>query len=166
MTGNNMVKFIFLDVKTIHYPLILSWRSHPDIYKYLKYQTTIINWNSHTIFWSNLQNKLYKIIEFDKRPIGLIGLINTHNDSPELTILIGEISLWGKGYSKLILLDFIQKFALGKYSKLSAVININNKPSMRLFESIGFKEINGKFIDSSKWLTLQLDLKLQNNLFY
>ncbi len=78
------------------------------------------------------------------RPIGLAGLdnVDTHNDTAEFSIIIGERSVWGKGLgSEAARLTLAYGFeVLGLYN-IWLQVSGNNPAAVRAYEKAGFKPI-------------------------
>lgn len=122
--------------------LIMAWRSHPQIYKYFRKQNDPLLWEDHVKFWNSRKNrKDYIIIAHNglsSHKVGTINFTRLNTESPEIGILIGELSAQGKGLGVRALrlgLDWLKQKG---YRKVQANINKANLASNRLFVSTGF----------------------------
>jgi RimJ/RimL family protein N-acetyltransferase len=123
--------------------LIMAWRSHPNIYHYFKQQNAPLTWEEHSGFWHRRKNREDFIVELREngawRKVGTINVNNLDSDMPEIGILIGELTLQGKGVggqSLKLCLDWLKIFG---YTKAKAVIHTDNKASQQIFLQAGFK---------------------------
>jgi RimJ/RimL family protein N-acetyltransferase len=130
--------------------LILSWRSNPLIYGFFLHQNGPLFWQEHHNFWINRFNREDYFIIFLDRPIGHIALSKMNTEYPEISILIGETTLWGKGIATEVLSGFIEKMKNNGLRNLSAVIRDDNFASIRLFEKNGFI-FEKKLVNISEW---------------
>jgi RimJ/RimL family protein N-acetyltransferase len=130
--------------------LILSWRSNPLIYGFFLHQNGPLFWEEHHSFWINRFNREDYFIIFLNRPIGHIALSKMNTEYPEISILIGETTLWGKGIATEVLSGFIEKMKINGLRNLSAVIRDDNFSSIRLFEKNGFI-FEKKLVNISEW---------------
>jgi len=126
--------------------LILAWRSIPEVYKGLYQQAKEnrpLTWDEHYSFWHNRHNWRQWIIQVNDnittRDIGYINLGQLDNWNPEIAIVIGEVTLWGKGIGKQSLILAIDWLKEQGYEKVHTTILKNNERSIRLFESVDFK---------------------------
>jgi len=134
----------------IQLSLLLSWRSNPLIYNYFLEQTGPLLWDDHLKFISNAKDRFDYLVFIDHRPVGHLSISNISNEFPEISIMIGETTLWGKGLSKLILQKFIDMLISKGFNKFSARISDSNYSSIKLFIGMGFKNI-GKLVNHSDW---------------
>lgn len=131
--------------------LILSWRSNPTIYKLFFEQSAPLYWEDHLKFWIQKTNREdYFILHF-KRPIGHIAISRLDSEFPEISILIGETTLWGKGLASKILSEFINIYSNKGLKNYSAVISKDNLASIKVFEKCGFLREDKPQVNSD-WL--------------
>lgn len=129
--------------------LILSWRSNPDIYKWFKIQDGPLKWKDHLEYWERRDINSDFLILVDNRRVGLIS-INDLGKVSEISIMIGEVSLWGQGIAKKALNIFLTK-NMNHETKIIANVRFDNTGSRKLFESVGF-ELMVNFQDHEGWL--------------
>lgn len=128
--------------------LIFSWRNDSMIFKYFYSQNKIIDWTSHRIFWENIENRNDFLIIYDGRPIGHIAIKLVEEESHEVSILIGEKNLWGKGVATSVLEEFMKYCYKNNINRLIARISDFNQASVRLFQRQGF--VKNNFSDLKK----------------
>ena len=124
------------------YPLTMAWRSHPLVYEGSYSQVEPLEWEEHTN-WIRSRNRDWHafIIMYDNRPVGILNFTQLDHWEPEIGVYIGEVSLWGKGVGKEAVrlgLEYIK--AQGKESCHTTILESNER-ALRLFKSLGFKEI-------------------------
>lgn len=139
--------------------LLMSWRSNPDIYKFFLLQKGPLNWTNHYKFITDGINRLDYLVYIQDRPVGHVALSKIDHDYPEVSIMLGETTLWGKGYSTIILDKFLALLKELGYQKFSAIISNLNVSSIKLFQNMGFIKSEA-LKDNSKWKIYLLDTKL------
>ena len=122
--------------------LLMSWRSNPDIYKYFLLQKSPLNWTEHYKFLIEAENRMDFIVYFQMRPIGHVAISGTDLEFPELSIMIGETTLWGKGIASFILAEFLAYLHERDFTKFSARISNTNYGSIKIFQKAGFTKID------------------------
>jgi len=142
--------------------LLMSWRSNPDIYKYFFLQNKALIWEDHLDFINKSYDRVDYFVFFEDRPIGHIALSRIEEMYPEISIMIGETTLWGKGYSKHILNKFLENHFEKGFSKFSARISNHNTSSIRLFTNAGFV-YQGQSEDNKEWGYYYFDSNLEGN---
>lgn len=109
-----------------------------------------MSWEEHVYFWKSRLDRVDYFIIYEDRPIGHLAIKNVNDDTPEISILIGELSLWGRGIASVAITELI-KINKNRYTGLKAVINSNNTPSIELFKKKGFK-YKGLLSNNDEWL--------------
>ena len=142
----------------IELSLLLSWRSNPLIYSHFLEQTGPLVWDDHFKFISNKKDRIDYLVFMDLRPVGHLAISNISSEFPEISIMIGETTLWGKGHSKLILKKFIDMMISKGFTKFSARVSDSNFSSINLFTGMGFKN-SGKLVNHSDWSYYKLVLR-------
>lgn len=125
--------------------IVMAWRSNPDLYIFFEVQKKPLTWDEHYNFWFNRKNREDYIIEYNDnghwRKVGNLNLSLLNREYPELGILVGEVTLHGKGVgSKAVALGLKRLKKLG-HTKSAASIHQDNKRSQKLFEKFGFKKV-------------------------
>jgi len=122
--------------------LVLSWRNNPLIWAGTYTQRTPLSWQDHKIWWSSRKDHIMLmvvLIEEDiAREIGVLNISPLSYWSPEIGIIIGEVSLWNKGYGT-------EAFRLGcrwlkekGYRYTSTTVLDTNRSAIRMLEKLGF----------------------------
>ena len=127
-------------------PILLAWRSDPEITRYLPTS------REELLTWAD-QAKWYKTVgitdywtatmshsrEWGPRPI---GLAHWHAKTGEIGLLIGEKTLWHQGVGRAVLSLALRNATILcqplVMSDVWAVIHPENEASLRLFETLGF----------------------------
>ena len=85
----------------------------------------------------------YKVwgIEFDKKPIGVVGLkhINNQESTAEYFGYIGEKEYWGHGIRKLMIQFCIKQAKLMKINNLTLNVIKDNIRAINLYRRFGFE---------------------------
>lgn len=141
--------------------LILSWRSHPDIYKYFRVQKAPFSWKEHVTFWKNRKHRIDFIILLSEekkwRKVGTLNLSQLDTDSPAIGILIGELTLQHKGVGSKALQIALRWLETKKYVQAFAEIHSSNIASQKLFMKKGFKKVNQ--LTNKDWQAYLCNLK-------
>lgn len=86
---------------------------------------------------------------FEDGPIGHIAFSRIEKMYLEVTIMIGETVLWGKGFSEHILNKFLENHFVRGFNKFSARISNHKISSIKLFTNAGFA-YQGQCEDNNK----------------
>lgn len=150
------ISFIDVDINN-DLELIMSWRSNPMVYSNFLVQEGPLVWQNHLDFWHSRVFRKDFIIKYEGRRIGLIGVSQINSGCPEISILIGEVTLWGKGIGGIALHKFLTDDYLNGINCLKAKIKETNLGSLKLFMKLGF-EIEDRFLNNSDtWVSLKID---------
>lgn len=134
-------------------PLLLAWRNNPLIWSGTYTQRKPIEWNDHKAWWlsRNQDHYSFMVILFEDncaREVGVLHISLLDYWSPEIGIIIGEVSLWNKGVGT-------EAFRLGcewvkdkGYEWTSTTAPKVNKPMIKVLEKLGFEYIGEA---RSKW---------------
>lgn len=136
--------------------LLMAWRSNPEIYKFFLVQQGPLSWDNHYKFITESINRLDFLVYFQNRPVGHVALSNIDHNYPEVSIMLGETTLWGKGYSTMIMKSFLQLLKSIGYYRFSAIISNLNTSSIRLFVKLGFVRTKTSEVNSL-WGVYHLD---------
>lgn len=143
----------------IELSLLMAWRSNPLIYKWFLSQTNHLIWEIHYQFLTSVKNRYDYLVYLNGRPIGHVALSNTEQIYPEISIMIGETSLWGKGISYNVLSAFLIMLKELGFDKLSARISDDNISSIKLFNRSGFYLV-GSLPNITNWSLYYYDSSL------
>ena len=142
------------------FALIMAWRSNPLIYQGFYSQKEPLKWDEH-ISWLKFRNRDWREFIIDSqeddiiRPVGVITIGQLDHWSPEIGILIGNPTDWGKGFGKLSLALTFQW--LREYNKgyVHTTILDSNERSISLFKGCGFEYL-GKAREGESWYQKRL----------
>lgn len=141
-------------------PLIMAWRSNPLCYQGFYTQKQPLSWEEHINWWKS-RNKdwrefLIVLVEGTHvRDIGIVTIGQLDHWSPEVGYVIGEVSLWGKGFGKeavRLACDWLRM--MGK-EYCHTTIKDKNLRSIRLIKNLGFKRL-GKAREGESWYQKKL----------
>jgi len=138
--------------------LILNWRNHDNVRKWMYNSETILSEN-HFKFIESLKtsttNKYFLVME-DEKKIGVIYFTDIDNLKKK-----AEFGLYAnpdiKGVGKL-LMDIICDYAFEKmsYNKLIAEVFDSNKRAIDLYINKNFKPVQTKIVDKRKIICMEL----------
>lgn len=124
---------------------IKKWRNLESIRKF-NYQFTLLNMKNQYDWYSSFstdKDKKMFIVLKNSKPIGICGLIHIdkENKNADVSIILGERSLQGKGIGSIILHKLVEYgFKKLKLHRIGAEIFEFNKISVHLFEGLSFKK--------------------------
>lgn len=140
--------------------LVMSWHSHPSIYKGFYTISKPLTWEEHHRWWT-LTTKDWKklmvvLVEDDiERPIGIVRISPLEDFSPQLGFTIGEISLWGKGYGKKAIELAMGWLSEHGYKHTHTSVRITNERTLNLLKSLRYVVI-GEAREGEVWLQKKL----------
>lgn len=125
--------------------LMMAWRSNPFVYEGFYLQNRPLKWEEHYSWWKSRDNRVDWIIslhgEEHSRDVGSVNVSFMDNDTPEIGIYIGEVTLWGRGVARSAISLVINWLKILGYKIVRARIMKLNIKSLKLFEGLGFKKI-------------------------
>ena len=148
----------FIDLNMEEKEMILKWRNHPDIRKWM-YNQDEIKLEEHLNFIESLKSrkdKLYFLVKKDKEYIGVI----------DFTEIIEEESLHMgiytnpniKGNGKILLNKIIDySFDNLKVKKIYSEVFSQNNKAYELYEKYNFKDISRKTINNKEVICMELN---------
>lgn len=140
-----MVDIELRPVRVQDLELLLAWRSNPVVYEEFREQEGPLDWEGHLEWFATRpEGRRDLIIEHDGRRVGVVGL----SEDKEVSIYVGEVSLWGEGVATTALRDAVKRFGDG----LHARIHRDNEASKRLFERCGFEQVG-----AGEWLRYEFE---------
>jgi L-amino acid N-acyltransferase YncA len=80
------------------------------------------------------------VLEFSGEAIGIAYLELKSNSSAVVSIRLHE-SFWGRGFGKRLLFGIVDNSEKLGFKSLTATVNKNNEPSLRLFENLNFRRV-------------------------
>ncbi len=134
------VKLVPMSIRDLE--LVMAWRSHPDAYQYFQAQNGPLVWSEHLRFWNSRTNrKDYIITVYEDgiwRKVGNLNLTLLNTNTPEIGIIIGELTAHNRGIgSKAVALGLQELKKLG-FTQTTVVIHESNTASIKLFEKFHF----------------------------
>lgn len=134
--------------------LVLSWRNHPSIRKWMLNDTEI-SLEDHLHFIDLLPSKSdrrYFLVQQKSDYIGVIDLNNTTEDSAELGIYANPDM---RGVGNILMTALIDYSASMRLSKLIANVFITNVRALNLYRKFEFSEIKQIEHKNKKMLILE-----------
>lgn len=153
---NNPELINFIDLTFEQKKMILDWRNHPKIRKWM-YNQNEISLEEHLSFIENLKiykEKLYFLVKNDEKYIGVIDFVDITSESLHMGIYTNP-NLYGQGS---VLLNEIIKYSFEnlKVNEIfSEVFELNTK-ALELYKKFGFEEILKKEINENNIIKLIL----------
>ncbi|WP_324759586.1 GNAT family N-acetyltransferase [Haloarcula sp. GH36] len=133
--------------------LVLAWRSNPRIYRYFRDQSEPLQWDDHVEWFASRDPERRDfIIEHDGRRVGSVAI----TAAGEVSIYIGEVSLWGSGVATAALTTACERV---ENDQLTAWIHEENESSQDLFERCGFAFLD----EDGDWLEYQFEQPSRND---
>lgn len=137
-------RLLFREIDLSDTDYIVEWRSDPEVYKYFKNPVEITNeqhidWFQNHYLTDDSRIDLMALDANDDR-VGVFGLIIDGN-SAEISYIVAP-NQQHKGFATEGVLRLI-KYAIDKYnvSRITAEIKLNNIPSIKLIEKLGFRQL-------------------------
>ena len=157
---NNITLINFVDLSIKEKKMVLSWRNHPDIKKWM-YTDSDISLENHLNFIDSLKDrkdKLYFLVKKDDEYIGVINFTDIKAESLEMGIY-SRPSAKGLGS---ILLETIIEYAFDtlKVKRIFAELFSENSKAYNLYKKYGFNEIGKNNINNKE--VIRLELKNEN----
>jgi UDP-4-amino-4,6-dideoxy-N-acetyl-beta-L-altrosamine N-acetyltransferase len=150
----------FIDLTLEQKKMILEWRNHPDVRKWM-YTDNKISLINHLKFIESLKNtkdKLYFLLQNETESVGVFDFIDITKDSCEFG-LYANPNLRAMG--KIIMNEIIKyAFEVLKVSKLKAGILKDNKKAVSLYRSYCFQELDKNIINEKA--VIYMELKNEN----
>ena len=161
MTHSSLVKLKTLTEKDLE--LLLSWRSHPDAYKYFKAQNGPLTWKEHYHFWTHRKNREDFLVLFKEngywRKVGSVNLSALNTSTPEIGIIIGELTAHHQGLGSKALKLALKQLKKKGFNQAKAVIHRDNIASQKLFIKQGFVPENN--MSNKEWGSYLLETILK-----
>ena len=123
-------------------PLVLAWRSIPEVVELLPRQKERpLPWETQISWWRRRKNRMDWMVYYYGRPVGTVHF-EAAGKTPEVGIMIGEVGLWGKGVGRLALRSLLDTLFYGAslLDMVCALVRPGNERSHRLFKSLGFRQ--------------------------
>lgn len=156
--SNNINLINFIDLTLEEKKMILSWRNHPSIKRWM-YNNDNISLQNHLNFIETLKkctNKLYFLVKQEGNYIGVIDFTNIAKDSESAVIgLYANIGLNGVGK---ILLNTICNYGFEtlNVNKLIAEAFAGNEKAISLYKRFNFQETMKKIVNNKEIICMEL----------
>jgi len=158
MGGVTLIDFVDLSLEEKH--MVLNWRNHNEIKKWM-YSTHNIVLENHLTFIKNLVDKIdkqYIVVKKDDAYIGVIDFYDIDNSKKEC-----EFGLYANLFEKIagvgrILEEVCIKYAFDilKLNKLKLEVFEENEKAISLYKKYGFKQSGKKIINDKKVICMEL----------
>ena len=157
---NNITLINFVDLTIEEKKMVLSWRNHPDIKKWM-YTDSDISLENHLNFIDSLKDrkdKLYFLVKKDDEYIGVINFTDIKAESLEMGIYSKPSA---KGLGSILLKTIIEyAFDTLKIKRIFAEVFSENSRAYNLYKKYGFNEIGKNNINNKE--VIRLELKNEN----
>ena len=155
---DNITFICFTEMNLEEKKLVLSWRNHRNIKKWM-YDKKDISLQNHLKFINTLKDnnsKKYMLVKNDDLYVGVIDFIDIDFIKKECEFgLYANPNLKGLG-SSLMQVIVYYAFNILKINLLKAEVFINNLKAINLYQRYGFKEINKKVINNQEVICMEL----------
>lgn len=146
----------FTDLSLEEAKMVLEWRNHLNIRKWM-YTQDEISLENHLNFINSLKNnsnKLYFLIKKENEFIGVIDFSDINIQSVEMGIYANPNL---KGFGK-ILLEIIKDYSFNvlKVKSIFSEVFYNNEKAYQLYEKYNFKETATKIVNNKKVICMEL----------
>lgn len=147
----------------------LSWMRDIDVTKYMETGSRFYSQEMLEEYLQNIEtNKIYSwaiVLKSNKSHIGNIKIdpIDKENLSGEYGIMIGDKTTWGNGYAKEASIEvFKYCFKNLLLKKISLGVRKNNRGAIKLYQNLGFVEIENTSEKLNAKSYLRMILKKSN----
>lgn len=153
----NDIKLInFIDLNLEEKNMVLSWRNHPNIKKWM-YTTDDILLKEHLDFINSLRNKkdkLYFVVRQNDEYIGVINFINITLNTLDMGIYAKSTK---KGVGNILLEEIIKySFESLKVKKILAEVFEENNKAINLYKKFNFKQTDKRIVNRQKVICMEL----------
>ena len=135
--------------------LVLAWRNNPDVWRGTYSQRESITWREHQKWWGSREDHIsfmvVLVVNNISRDVGILNISPLTYWSPEIGIIIGEVSLWGLGVGT-------KAFKLGcdwlkekGYQWTSTTVLDSNVAMIKVLKKLGFKRTCEARKDESRY---------------
>ncbi len=156
MNLENIILKNFIELSDDEKKMVLTWRNHSNIRKWM-YTQDEISLENHLNFIESLKtrdDKLYFVVEKDEKYIGVIYFYNFENGSCEFGLYSNPaLSAVGK-----ILINEIVNYAFNRLNSnlLIAEVLANNERAINLYKKYNFKETKRKVVLGKEVICMEL----------
>ncbi|MCK4442616.1 MAG: UDP-2,4-diacetamido-2,4,6-trideoxy-beta-L-altropyranose hydrolase, partial [Sulfurovaceae bacterium] len=153
------IEFInFTELSSKDKKMILEWRNHPNIRKWM-YNRELISLDEHLNYIDSLSTKkdrLYFMVKYKSEVIGVIDFTNIDyiNKKTDFGIYAKPNS---RGFGKILMSSIINyAFYTLKVDRLIAEVFTKNAKAISLYKKFNFKQIDIKVVDSRDMIVMEL----------
>jgi len=136
--------------------MVLEWRNHPDIKRWM-YSQSEITLEEHLNFIENLQkidDKQYFLVKNGDEFIGVIDFTNINQHTADIGIYSNPMI---SGVGSLLIKEIISySFESLKLRTIFAEVLVENKKAYKLYAKVGFKECKKKEVNGKKVVRMEL----------
>ncbi|MGJ0308750.1 UDP-4-amino-4,6-dideoxy-N-acetyl-beta-L-altrosamine N-acetyltransferase [Aliarcobacter cryaerophilus] len=148
----------FINIKLEEKEMILKWRNHPDIRKWM-YNQDEIKLEEHLGFIDSLKSrkdKLYFLVKKEDEFIGVIYFTQLVNKEIVHMGIYGNPNIKGNGK---ILLNKIIDYSFNnlKVKRVFSEVFAENEKAYNLYEKFNFKDISEKTVNNKKVICMELE---------
>ncbi len=147
----------FIDLKLEEKEMILKWRNHTDIRKWM-YNQDEITLDEHLSFIDSLKSRKDKLYFLLKKEDEFIGVIDFTQLAEEISVHMGIYSNPNiKGNGKILLNKIIDySFNDLKVKKIFSEVFAENDKAHSLYKNFNFKDISEKIVNNKKVICMEL----------
>ena len=148
----------FIDLKLEEKEMILKWRNHPDIRKWM-YNQDEIKFEEHLNFIDSLKlrkDKLYFLVKKEDDFIGVIDFTQLVNKESVHMGIYSNPNINGNGK---ILLNKIIDYSFNnlKVKRVFSEVFAENDKAYNLYKKFNFKAISEKIVNNKKVICMELE---------
>ena len=154
----------FIDLEQKEKEMILVWRNHPEIRKWM-YNQDEIKLDEHLSFIDSLQSRKDKLYFLVKKKDEFIGVIDFTQLVEKISVHMGIYSNPNiKGNGKILLNKIIDySFNNLKVKRIFSEVFAENDKAHNLYKKFNFKDISEKIVNNKK--VICMELKSENREF-
>ena len=148
----------FIDLELEEKEMILKWRNHTDIRKWM-YNQDEITLDEHLSFIDSLKSRKDKLYFLLKKEDEFIGVIDFTQLAEEISVHMGIYSNPNiKGNGKILLNKIIDySFNDLKVKKIFSEVFAENNKAHNLYKKFNFKDISEKIVNNKKVICMELE---------
>ena len=148
----------FIDLKLKEKEMILKWRNHPEIKKWM-YNQDEIKLEEHLTFIESLKSrkdKLYFLVKKEDEFIGIIDFTQIVENGSVHMGIYSNPNIKGNG---AILLNKIINYSFNnlKVERVFSEVFAENEKAHNLYKKFNFKDISEKTINNKKVICMELE---------
>jgi UDP-4-amino-4,6-dideoxy-N-acetyl-beta-L-altrosamine N-acetyltransferase len=149
----------FVDLSKDEHQLILSWRNHPEISRWMINEH--VSPEEHTQFIGKLKSdnsRKYWLVFLDKEPIGTAYVTDITSVDAEIGLYMNPTQV-GRGYGQRML-KAVLDLVCNSYTlkRLRLEVFETNVAAIHVYQKFGFKQIGTKQSQKGLELIMELDL--------